>query len=90
MKQSMFSNISYLYLVDDLLYTNAKSGVYIYNEVNMTLKKAYDYDNDIVQNFFLAFDKIFVIIEDWHERMYIKEIFMAEIDTKTGKLIKLE
>lgn len=78
------------HLVDDLLYTNAKSGVYIYNEVNMTLKKAYDYDNDIVQNFFLAFDKIFVIIEDWHERMYIKEIFMAEIDTKTGKLIKLE
>lgn len=78
------------HLVDDALYTNAKSGVYIYDEGNMALIKAYDYENDIVQNFYVAGDKIFVIIEDWHERQFVREIFLAEINAKTGELIKVE
>ena len=78
------------HLVDDALYTNAKSGVYIYDEGNMALIKAYDYENDIVQNFYVAGDKIFVIIEDWHERQFVRELFLAEINAKTGELIKVE
>jgi len=78
------------HLVDDALYTNAKSGVYIYDEGNMALIKAYDYENDIVQNFYVAGDKIFVIIEDWHERQFVRELFLAEINVKTGELIKVE
>ncbi|NLC20106.1 MAG: DUF5050 domain-containing protein, partial [Clostridiales bacterium] len=80
--------------VNDILYTNGKAGIYIYDNIyeesGMRLKKEYYFNVDIVLNFYLAGERIYVIIEDWHEREKVKDVYLAEINPDTGELIRIE